>query len=100
MGERDEVMTGLECCAHVAKQCSDCPYDDQRRMHARGEGAPCTSMLADDALALMEEKEAIKPHRKSADGRTWGYICGACKTDINPGDKYCHKCGRAVKWDD
>lgn len=27
------------------------------------------------------------------------YDCGVCGKTINPYDKYCHECGRAVKWD-
>lgn len=27
------------------------------------------------------------------------FYCGACHETINSGDKYCHECGKAVKWD-
>ena len=54
---REEIMQGLTCCAHVWKMCKECPYYRQKLGHATGNGGPCTSFLADDALALLEERE-------------------------------------------
>ena len=52
-----------------------------------------------DALALLKEQEAVEPEKEhSGSGITWWNVCGNCKTAINPNDKYCHECGRAVKW--
>lgn len=53
------------------------------------------------ALAyILEKEEAVSPGKEhSGSGVTWWNICGACKTAINPNDKYCHECGKAVKWD-
>lgn len=52
-----------------------------------------------DALALLNEQEAVEPEKEhSGSGITWWNVCGNCKTAINPNDKYCHECGRAVKW--
>ena len=51
-------------------------------------------------LALLKEKEAVHPQREhSGSGVTWWNVCGICKTAINQNDKYCHECGRAVKWE-
>lgn len=49
---------------------------------------------------LLKEQEPVKPEREhSGGGTTWWNVCGHCKTAINPNDKYCHECGRSVKWD-
>jgi hypothetical protein len=51
------------------------------------------------AVALLKEQEAVEPEKEhSGSGITWWNVCGNCKTAINPNDKYCHECGRAVKW--
>lgn len=51
--------------------------------------------------ALLKEQEAARPDLGySGDGTTWWNICGNCRTAINPNDKFCHECGRQVKWDD
>ena len=50
-------------------------------------------------IDLLKEQEAVKPEKEhSGSGVTWWNVCGACKTAINPNDKFCHECGRAVKW--
>ena len=51
------------------------------------------------AIAMLKEQEAVEPAREySGGGTTWWNVCGACRTAINPNDKYCHECGRPVKW--
>ena len=55
--------------------------------------------VLNEALALLKEQEAVKPDREhSGGGTTWWNVCGNCKTAINPNDKFCHECGKAVKW--
>ena len=52
-----------------------------------------------DALELLKEQEPVKPEQEhSGGGTTWWNVCGACRTAINPNDKYCHECGRAIDW--
>ena len=42
---------------------------------------------------------AAKPGKCfSGSGVTWWYVCGFCRTSINPNDKYCHECGKVVDW--
>ena len=51
------------------------------------------------AVEMLNEQEAVEPEKEhSGSGITWWNVCGNCKTAINPNDKYCHECGRAVKW--
>ena len=54
------------------------------------------------AKVMMEELlNAQKPVKPEIEGssNTWWHVCGNCHTSINPNAKYCHQCGRAVKWD-
>lgn len=54
----------------------------------------------DDVMVLLKKNKPVKPnHAFSGGGTTWWNVCGACKTAINPNDKFCHECGQAVKWD-
>ena len=46
-----------------------------------------------DAIALLKAQEAIEPstyHHL--------FICPVCKNALFEGQKFCHECGRAVKW--
>ena len=53
------------------------------------------------AEELLKEQEAVPPERESSGGGiTWWNVCGVCRVAINPNDKYCHECGRPVKWDE
>lgn len=55
--------------------------------------------IAVAAINALRGQAPVKPLREySGDGTTWWYVCGACRTAINPNDKYCHECGRSVKW--
>ena len=52
--------------------------------------------------SLLKAQEAVEPTiGGDADGpcRNWWYQCGKCKEAIDYHDKYCRKCGRAVKWE-
>ena len=52
-------------------------------------------------VSLLKEQEPVKPAKEySGGGVTWWYVCGDCLTAINPNDKYCHECGKKVKWND
>lgn len=49
---------------------------------------------------LLKEQEAVKPGKEhSSSGVTWWNVCGNCKTAINPNDKFCHECGKQVRWE-
>lgn len=49
-------------------------------------------------LAMLKEHEPVEPEIQTGSGVSWWYICGNCKTALNPKDKYCNRCGREVKW--
>ncbi len=48
----------------------------------------------------MKAQEPIAPKVGGNNGfcGTHWYLCGACLSPIDPGDKYCRKCGRAIWW--
>ncbi|MBR3333146.1 MAG: hypothetical protein IKG23_02540 [Clostridia bacterium] len=57
---------------------------------------------ASDAVELLKEQEPIIPSvggSNDPDGHSWWYQCGKCKMPIDYGDRFCRRCGRAVKWD-
>lgn len=53
--------------------------------------------MAIEALKT-QEPEPVSITDSDGGGTHW-YVCGACEAPINPGDKYCHECGKAVKWE-
>lgn len=102
--ELSKVILGMECCIKAGAimtselgiiggdECAMvCPYRD--------ESGHCLENLARDCLYRLKMQEPVKPER-SGKGATWYYCCGACGQPIDPGDPYCRKCGKKVKWDD
>ena len=57
---------------------------------------------AEKCLELAEEEDrfTMSPVIGEWEGskNNWWYVCGECHTHINPHDKYCHECGRKVKF--
>lgn len=51
-----------------------------------------------DVFALLKAQDPINPER-SGKGTYWYYCCGNCGQPLDPGDPFCRKCGRAVKWE-
>lgn len=57
---------------------------------------------ANDAIALLKQ-EAVEP-KKEDDGKpepwtVWWYVCGDCGQPIDKMDRFCRRCGKAVKWE-
>ena len=71
---------------------------------SRGFGGLANTMR--DAIALLEEQEAVEPRRDANCVRL--FRCGACGEyvgfidldtgDPNDQDNYCRNCGKAVRW--
>jgi len=73
---------------------------------ARGdylEFADITVDFGEEILAMLKEHEPIAPSvcgSKEPDGHgCWRYLCGKCKKPIDYKDRFCKRCGQAVKWD-
>lgn len=94
MPDREKVIKGLELCEFGSdRQCyeDECPYYQKE----------CTEGLLADILTMMKAQEPVEPHIKtSKSGTSWWYSCGNCNRAIDPNDKYCRNCGRAVKWNE
>ena len=94
MTDREKVIKGLEICYCPPAKCDDCPY------HNLPDEQSCNDMLCLDALALLKEPETIEPETAHyIDCSKWWYECKACGAEIRIADKYCHECGRKIKWE-
>jgi len=55
-----------------------------------------------EVLSLLKEQEAVEPNVSDINDHdahgSWWYQCGKCKMPIDYGDRFCRRCGRAVKW--
>ena len=93
MVDREKVIKGLY--AHGYKDCKSCPYWGSG-LH----GASECKELAREALSLLREQEPVKWVKISPAGI---YECSGCGQNVMTSDitayKYCHGCGRKVKWD-
>lgn len=95
--KREKVIKALECCLNG---CDDeCPYWTS----PSGSASICMSEMKKDALALLKAQEPIKPGigiLHNEDGSKIYFLhCPIDGTTLDEGDKYCRKCGRAVKWE-
>ena len=98
MTEREKVIYSIErCICHVPDACRDCAYDAE---HPYPE---CEYTLLQDALELLKAQEpklvsdiaeaiiGCKPKVKVGH-------CPSCEVLMSETDRYCRKCGQAVKW--
>lgn len=92
------VIAGLEYCMGGCQvSCFDCPY--------REIGQPSPDCLDNcgilkDVVELLKEQEPIEPKR-IVDEHGQVLSCGNCGAWFEVQfQKYCHECGRKVKWDD
>ena len=87
---REDVISGLEKCA--ASECNEkCPYN--------GINYGCRPRLMLDAAELLKEQEAVEPIPPTDDSDLWR--CGYCNSQIFrcTHQRFCHECGRKVKWE-
>ena len=92
MADRENVIKAIEACMdhdHPA-YCNECYLDGP------GFGIVCREMLMRDALNLLREQEPVAPRYKDP----YHAYCGACgcRIPLKIKARYCHKCGKAVKW--
>lgn len=62
----------------------------------------CYNPIYHDAITLLNGEDPIEPKIYSPKSKTvWSnwYVCGSCENPVDPGDKYCRHCGKAIKWD-
>lgn len=121
MSDREKVINGLETCKSTDKTCSDCPYngevctislcDDvlsllkEQEEEIENLKQTCQSMM--EGVCLLKEQEAVEPipffTETGAESPNY-VICGHCKSikammEKHIKQKYCHECGRKVKWE-
>ena len=88
--DREKVIKGLECCTGLGCH-HGCEYLN----------SGCTELLKKDALALLNEQEAVEPEVEVLNEIDRLYRCPRChKHFFYEKQKYCDQCGQAVKWNE
>ena len=98
MPDREKVIKGLEeLREYLFHEYEICYHGDQEDIYNR-------FLIADNAIALLKEPEAVEPDTDSEGtctcgncGETVGYYPVGCKTPQRL-CKFCPECGRRVKW--
>ena len=92
MLSRKEIRTAFDCCTQMPPKCLGCPYFEL-------EPHECERQLYADALELRKGQKSVEPILVLDDGEHKLWQCGNCKVAVFTRDtKYCHNCGKAVKW--
>lgn len=89
MIDREKIIRLFERCIvnHAPDACKDCPYDD------------CIGTLLKDVWTVLKTPEPVEPILALDDGEHKLWQCGNCKVAVFTRDtKYCHNCGKVVKW--
>lgn len=95
-----EIFNALRCCVSEQK-CYGCSrYKDCHSLPKNQMISVPKVLILDTINELKKRKiDPVKPQMEhSGSGVTWWNVCGACKTAINPNDKFCHECGVPVDW--
>lgn len=92
MADREKVLKALEHHKKTAV-CNGCLYEKD----ADTQEGYCP--VYDDAIALLKEQEPVKPVCTEYDRAIVLFSCRNCRTQLLYGQRYCHMCGRAVKWE-
>ena len=97
MIDREKVIKGLEEVDGYFHRMTEVCY--------RGDEATFCDLKEKvaDALALLKEDEPVlRQARRSVNGMSFVWVCGACGTDLHPNNnkaRFCTACGRAVRWE-
>ena len=100
MTEREKVVNGLECIAQGAQNgtCGPCAYF--RPFTDDPDCGWCDKVaIENDALTLLREQEPVGPVCTEYDRAIVLFSCRNCKTQLLYGQRYCHMCGKKVKWE-
>lgn len=93
--DRDRLIESLANCAHE-RNCQKCLYWQTEH--------DCRDAMLWDVSELLKEQEPVSPKKWVPKGQAFakvmGWYCPVCNAGIVRGDRYCHHCGRKVKWDD
>lgn len=108
--DKTEAVKALKALAHCYKtKCSECEFSGKIPGRRRSCGLPDDDEIMEGAIEYIEAQqkeldqqrwlEPVEPEIQTGSGVSWWYICGNCKTALNPKDKFCHECGRRIKWE-
>ena len=99
MPDREKVIKALQnCSVQNDVGCQQCPYFESRKAYGH---EWCTTEMAQDALELLKEREAItiKKTKEPYGYGVYGGICPKCRNWIQSAHLFCGFCGQAVKWE-
>ena len=102
MDKLKKTIKGLECLAGMntmkSNPCMDCGYQECQTY------AICIEEIAADALSLLKAQEPKLVYDIAE--ATLGYKpkvkvghCPSCGVLMSETDRFCRKCGQAVKWE-
>ena len=92
-----DVIKAIECCGASWMCPEECPYYG---LETVDDSCP----MFQDALELLKAREPVRPRvwvpRRQVVAGAAGYYCPVCDTSVVRGDRFCHWCGRELKWDE
>lgn len=87
----DELKNILaHCRSKKGTGCIGCAWEK------KGSAVECWRALVNKVSEVIESNEAEA--EIEGGGMTWFFVCGNCHTTLMEHAKYCHECGRRIKW--
>lgn len=105
---REKVSLAVAHClrSNDCSICEACPYNE-------GTDYGCRARLRDDIIELLKAQESVEPTVEHNPAGQPMWCCGNCGTTLffklrqmtddeekRNEHRFCHYCGRAVKWND
>lgn len=94
MIDEAKVADAFRNCITEPK-CKDCPWESCERFNHKHIEIPAD--LALEVNNIVQRSVGAEAELEGG-GHTWFFVCGECHAILKEHAKYCHECGKRVKW--
>lgn len=89
----EKVLDAFSNCITKPK-CKNCPWGTCEQEH---ETVKIPLDLAVEVNSLLQQHRGVEAEIEGGE-EIWWFVCGECRSAIDPKDKFCRECGRKIIW--